>query len=91
MRTGMSHADEALWWVYVLRCGDGSFYTGIARDVERRFALHQTGRGAKYTRAHRPQEIWCRMGPYPHGKALQEEMRVKKLSHQAKGAMKDIV
>jgi predicted GIY-YIG superfamily endonuclease len=87
----MSCSEESLWWVYILLCGDGSFYTGIARDVEKRFAVHQKGQGAKYTRAHKPQEIWCRFGPYPHGQALQEEIRVKRLSHQEKGALKGIV
>ena len=38
------------WWVYILRCGDGTLYTGTAADVERRLAAHRRGRGAKYTR-----------------------------------------
>lgn len=37
------------WWVYILRCGDGTLYTGTAADVERRLAAHRRGRGAKYT------------------------------------------
>ena len=40
------------WWVYMLRCRDGSLYTGVTTDVERRFAQHRSGTGAKYTRAH---------------------------------------
>ena len=42
------------WYVYMLRCADGSLYTGIAADVERRFEEHKSGRGAKYTRSHPP-------------------------------------
>lgn len=41
------------WYVYMLRCADGSLYTGIAADVECRFEEHKSGRGAKYTRSHR--------------------------------------
>ena len=45
------------WWVYMLRCRDGSLYTGVTTDVERRFAQHRAGTGAKYTRSHPPEAI----------------------------------
>ena len=45
------------WWVYMLRCRDGSLYTGVTTDVERRFAQHRAGTGAKYTRAHPPEAV----------------------------------
>jgi putative endonuclease len=45
------------WYLYLLECEDGSLYTGIARDVEKRFALHLAGKGAKYTRSHPPRYI----------------------------------
>ena len=48
------------WWVYMLRCRDGSLYTGVTTDVERRFAQHRAGTGAKYTRTHPPEG--CRPG-----------------------------
>ena len=41
-------------WVYMLECGDGSLYTGWTNDLARRLAVHQSGRGAKYTRDARP-------------------------------------
>ena len=44
-------------WVYVLECGDGSFYTGYTTDVERRVAEHDAGEGAKYTRGRTPVEL----------------------------------
>ena len=44
-------------WVYILRCGDGSLYTGWTNDLERRVEAHSAGRGAKYTRAHLPVEL----------------------------------
>ena len=48
------------WYVYIVRCSDGSLYTGITKDVEARVSMHNAGRGAKYTRARRPVELVCR-------------------------------
>ena len=76
-----------MWWVYIVRCKDGSFYTGIALDVERRLALHQSGRGARYTRGRGPLSLWWCEGPLAHREALFEERRIKRLSHQRKEAM----
>ena len=45
------------YFVYILRCGDGSLYTGATNQVERRLAAHQSGRGAKYTRSRLPVEL----------------------------------
>jgi putative endonuclease len=48
-------------FVYILRCGDGSLYTGIAKDLERRLAQHRAGRASRYTRARRPVAlVWSR-------------------------------
>ena len=49
----MPEASET-WWVYILACADGSFYTGICRDVERRVARHSHGTAAAWTRKRRP-------------------------------------
>ena len=46
-----------LWYVYILRCGDGTLYTGITDDVPRRLAVHRAGKGAKYTRGRGPLEL----------------------------------
>ena len=46
-----------MYWVYVLVCRDGNLYTGMTNDLRRRMALHMTGKGAKYTRAHPPQAL----------------------------------
>ena len=45
------------YFVYILRCSDGSLYTGATNQVERRLAAHQSGRGAKYTRSRLPVEL----------------------------------
>ncbi|MCY0880103.1 MAG: GIY-YIG nuclease family protein [Firmicutes bacterium] len=76
-----------MWWVYVLRCQDGTFYTGIAKDVGQRVAAHAAGRGARYTRGRGPLTLWWSDGPFAHGEALRIERRVKRLSHQEKCAL----
>jgi putative endonuclease len=74
----------ALPWVYMLRCGDGSLYTGVAKDVEARLKQHQDGKGARYTRAHLPVTLaWSReCATWSEG--LKEEIRIKRLDREAK-------
>jgi predicted GIY-YIG superfamily endonuclease len=76
-------------WVYMLRCEDGSIYTGIARDVTRRLAQHQAGRGAKYTAARLPVAlVWSKQMPsWPD--AMREEIRIKRLPRAKKLALID--
>ena len=45
------------WSLYILQCSDGSFYTGITNDLERRFKMHQAGKASRYTRSHGPVEM----------------------------------
>lgn len=49
--------SKRYWRVYILRCGDGSLYTGIAKDVAARLAVHRSGKGAAYTRSHLPVDL----------------------------------
>lgn len=75
---------EASWQLYILRCGDGSLYTGITTDVTRRFVAHCAGRGAKYTRGRGPLELVYRESCTSHSQALQRELAVKALSRREK-------
>lgn len=75
------------WTVYMLRCADGSFYTGIAVDVLRRFRAHRNGTGAKYTRSHVPLAIVHREEFEDKGAALSREYAIKQLSHEEKAAL----
>lgn len=75
---------EKPWYLYILRCGDGSLYTGIAVDVEKRFAAHQTGKGAKYTRGRGPLQIVYRERCEDHSQALKRELAVKALPREEK-------
>lgn len=72
------------WYVYMLRCCDDSLYTGIATDVERRFAEHVNGKGAKYTRAHKPAAVVYREEMPDKSEALRREAAIKKLSRAEK-------
>jgi putative endonuclease len=67
------------WFLYLLECEDGSLYTGIARDVEKRFSLHKAGKGAKYTRAHPPRCIVGQMAFPDRSSASRAEYAVKQL------------
>ncbi|MCL2690754.1 MAG: GIY-YIG nuclease family protein [Candidatus Bathyarchaeota archaeon] len=73
-----------MFYVYVLLCCDGSFYTGSTKDLELRMRLHQTGRGARYTKIHKPQEMVYFEEYVSRSLAMKREREIKKLSHQQK-------
>ncbi len=72
------------WFVYMLRCGDGSLYTGYTDDVPRRLAVHQSGKGGKYTRSHQPVELAYQEELPTRSEAMRREAAVKKLKRQQK-------
>lgn len=72
------------WYVYMLRCGDDSLYTGITDDVEKRFLAHQTGKGAKYTRGRGPLELAYVEEQPDKSTALRREYEIKKMTRQKK-------
>ena len=72
------------WWVYILRCADGTLYTGATNDLDCRLAAHNAGRGAKYTRARRPVALVYREEAADKSAALQREAALKKLARAAK-------
>ena len=67
------------WKLYMLRCRDGSLYTGITDDVQRRFAAHSAGKGAKYTRGRGPLELVYQEFCGSHSNALRRELEIKAL------------
>lgn len=79
--------DEGNWWVYILRCADGTLYTGSTTDVARRLSQHNVGRGAKYTRARRPAELVYRELCGSRSAALRREAAIKGLSRAEKLAL----
>ncbi len=78
---------ENKWYLYILRCGDGSLYTGITTDIPRRLAAHRAGRGAKYTRGRGPLELVYREECGGHSQALRRELAVKALPREEKQRM----
>ncbi|MBQ2785667.1 MAG: GIY-YIG nuclease family protein [Oscillospiraceae bacterium] len=75
---------EKTWKVYILRCGDGSLYTGIAVDVQGRLAAHRSGKGAKYTRGRGPLELVYEEECPDKGTALKRELAIKALPREEK-------
>ena len=72
------------WYVYMLRCGDGTLYTGVPDNVERRLAAHRSGRGAKYTRGRGPLELVYQEQVPDKSAALRREYQIKRLPKQEK-------
>ena len=76
--------SEGPWWLYVLECEGGVLYTGIAKDVEARYALHRAGKGAAFTRINPPLCIVARVALPTQGEALRAEYAFKQLSRTEK-------
>jgi putative endonuclease len=73
------------WHTYILECSDGTYYTGITTDIERRIEEHnRSPKGAKYTRARRPVVLRYHETFRDKGEALKREMAIKKLKRTAK-------
>ena len=75
------------WFVYLLRCGDGTLYTGCTDDVQRRLEVHRSGKGAKYTRSRLPVELAYWEEVPDRSAALRREAAIKKLRRQEKLAL----
>lgn len=67
------------WHIYLLECADGSFYTGIAIDVAQRFAAHQDGKGARYTRSRKAVRLLASALIGTRADATRAEMAIKRL------------
>lgn len=68
------------WFLYMIECVDGSIYTGIAVDVESRYAAHSRGSGARYTRSHPPARLLGYEAHPDRSSAAKAEYRIKQLS-----------
>jgi len=73
------------WYVYMVRCSDGTLYTGISKDLEKRLEAHNSGRdGARYTRSRRPVNLVYAQQAESHSAAASLEYRIKKLPKSKK-------
>jgi putative endonuclease len=74
-------------WVYMLRCRDGTLYTGWTNDVERRLAVHRAGKASRYTASRLPVELMLAVEMEDRRAAMREEARIKRLSRREKLAL----
>ena len=72
------------WIVYILQCADGTLYTGITNDFERRMAEHEAGQGAKYTKGRGPLRLAYQEICQGRGLASKREIEIKSLDRKAK-------
>jgi putative endonuclease len=72
------------WFVYLVECKDGSIYTGIAIDVDARYAAHKSGKGARYTRSHPPRRLLAAIEYPDRSAASRAECQIKRLSARDK-------
>ncbi|MFA7382489.1 MAG: GIY-YIG nuclease family protein [Desulfurivibrionaceae bacterium] len=76
------------WFVYLVRCRDGTFYCGIAKNLKKRLAEHNSAdKGAKYTRGRRPVKMVYTEGVSSRAKATQREGQIKRMSRAQKKAL----
>lgn len=73
-----------MWHVYIVRCADGSLYTGITTDLERRIAAHNVGKGAKYTRARLPVKLVWHESAAGESAAKRREYEVRTMARAEK-------
>ena len=74
-------------FVYIIRCRDGTLYIGTARDIAKRLALHDAGKGAKYTRSRGPVRLVWQEGPMTVSRSLRREHQLKQLTRTQKLAL----
>lgn len=75
---------ERNWYVYILQCADGTLYTGITNDFDRRLKAHNAGTASKYTRVRRPVAMVYQEETDSKGNALRRELQIKSMSRQQK-------
>jgi len=80
----LADATASTWWLYVVECVDGSLYTGITVDLERRYAQHCRGKAAAYTRSRPPVRLLGAMAAANRSSALKLEYAFKQLSSREK-------
>ncbi len=80
----MSAESSQIWYVYILRCSDGTLYTGITNDLAARLEAHNNGTGAKFTRGRVPVTLLYHETCASRSEALKRELAIKKLGRQQK-------
>lgn len=76
--------QDKLYYVYILKCGDGTLYTGITNEIERRISAHNEGKGAKYTKGRLPVSLAYSEALETKSVALKREIQIKKMNKARK-------
>lgn len=76
-----------MWFLYIVKCIDGSLYTGIAKDVQKRFLEHVSGKGAAYTKIHKPLEVVYTEKLESRSLALKREYEIKRWPRNKKESL----
>jgi putative endonuclease len=76
-----------MYFVYILKCADGTLYTGITTDINRRIKQHQSGNGSKYVKTRRPVRLVYRENAMDRSTALKRELEIKAMSRPQKLAL----
>lgn len=85
--SGNGLGDFMPYYIYILECADGSYYTGITTDVERRLAAHRSGKGSRYVASRLPCEVVYVEESPSRSAALKRELAIKKMTHRQKQAL----
>jgi predicted GIY-YIG superfamily endonuclease len=85
--TEEANSSDNSWYVYILRCVDGSLYTGITTDLDRRCKQHNAGTASRYTRSRLPVELVYQEARDSQSEALKRELEIKALSRQQKQSL----
>lgn len=83
----VSETPTLVWFVYILRCSDGTLYTGVTLDLDRRCRQHNAGTASRYTRSRLPAKLVYREEQPGQGMALKREASVKRLTRREKLAL----
>lgn len=83
----MKKRKREVWYLYILKCRDGTLYTGITKDLERRLRMHNDGKGARFTRARRPVALLFQESFQNRTQALVRECEIKELTRKKKEAL----
>ena len=86
-RSSSAKPSVSRWFVYIVRCGDGSLYTSITKDVSRRCKQHNAGTASRYTRSRRPLKLVYQEVRRNQSSALKREVAIKAMTRQGKLAM----
>lgn len=83
----VARSPTRTWFVYILRCADGSLYTGITTDLPRRTRQHDDGIASRYTRSRRPVKLVYHESKRSQSSALKREVAIKRLTRRQKLAL----